>query len=138
MVTSDRDWGGWRVPGSEYDLDPFRVEREAQIIVRAPVFRKLLEEFVQHAEQEPENLSDDRQARPARPPRDLRDGRVAFLAKTRALAHACSCLAEVPGIHEFQSSRTQDVDGRDKPAMTESGKAELRRGFGLGTAPFAL
>jgi hypothetical protein len=27
--------------------------------VRAPVFRKLLEEFVQHAEQEPENLSDD-------------------------------------------------------------------------------
>jgi hypothetical protein len=25
VVTSDRDWGGWRVPGSEYDLDPFRV-----------------------------------------------------------------------------------------------------------------
>jgi hypothetical protein len=59
VVTSDRDWGGWRVPGSEYDLDPFRVERQAQIIVRAPVFMKLLEEFVQHAEQEPENLSDD-------------------------------------------------------------------------------
>ena len=59
VVTRDRDWGGWRVPGSEYDLDPFRVERQAKIIVRAPVFRKLLEEFVQHAEQEPENLSDD-------------------------------------------------------------------------------
>jgi hypothetical protein len=59
VVTSERDWGGWRVPGSEYDLDPYRVERQAQIISRAPVFQKLLEDFVQHAEQEPENLSDD-------------------------------------------------------------------------------
>jgi hypothetical protein len=29
------------------------------VIVRAPVFMKLIEEFVQQAEQEPENLSDD-------------------------------------------------------------------------------
>jgi hypothetical protein len=27
--------------------------------VRAPIFMKLIEEFLQHAEQEPENLSDD-------------------------------------------------------------------------------
>lgn len=59
VVTSDRDWGGWRVPGAEYDLDPFRVERQALIIARAPALMKLLEEFVQHAEHEPENLSDD-------------------------------------------------------------------------------
>ena len=27
--------------------------------MRAPVFLKLIEEFLEHAEQEPENLSDD-------------------------------------------------------------------------------
>jgi hypothetical protein len=59
VVTSDRDWGGWRVPGAEYDLDPYRIEQQAQIIVRAPVFLKLLEQLVQLADQEPENLSDD-------------------------------------------------------------------------------
>jgi hypothetical protein len=57
IVTAERDWGGWRVPGAEYDLDPYRIEPE--IIVRAPIFMKLLEKFVEHAELEPENLSDD-------------------------------------------------------------------------------
>ena len=59
VVTSDNDWGGWRVPGSEYDLDPYRIEQQAQVIVRAPVLLKLHEQFVQHAQHEPENLSDD-------------------------------------------------------------------------------
>ena len=59
VVTSDRDWGGWRVPGAEYDLDPYRIERQAQMIVRAPVFMKMVEEFVQYADCEAENLSDD-------------------------------------------------------------------------------
>jgi hypothetical protein len=40
-------------------LDPYRIERQAEVIVRASVFLKLLEEFVERAEQEPENLSDD-------------------------------------------------------------------------------
>ena len=82
VVTSDRDWGGWRVPGSEYDLDPFRVERQAQIIVRAPVFLEVAR-GVRAARRaragEPERRP--HQARPARPPRDLRDGRVAFSPK---------------------------------------------------------
>jgi hypothetical protein len=56
---TERDWGGWRVPGAEYDLDPYRIEHQAEVIVRAPIFMKLLEEFLEHAEQEPENLSDD-------------------------------------------------------------------------------
>jgi len=58
-VTTERDWGGWRVPGAEYDLDPYRIEHQAEIIVRAPILLKLLEEFVERAEQEPENLSED-------------------------------------------------------------------------------
>jgi hypothetical protein len=50
-VTTERDCGGWRVPGAEYDLDPYRIERQAEIIVRAPILMKLIEEFLQHAEQ---------------------------------------------------------------------------------------
>ena len=26
VVTTERDWGGWNVPGAEYDLDPYRIE----------------------------------------------------------------------------------------------------------------
>jgi hypothetical protein len=42
--------GRLAVPGAEYDLDPYRIEHQAEIIVRAPIFMKLLEEFVEHAE----------------------------------------------------------------------------------------
>jgi hypothetical protein len=34
-------------------------DRMAELIVRAPVLMKPLEDFVQHADHEPENLSDD-------------------------------------------------------------------------------
>ena len=30
VVTTERDWGGWRVPGAEYDLDPYRIEQQAE------------------------------------------------------------------------------------------------------------
>lgn len=59
IVTNEREWGGWRVPGAEYDLDPNRIECQAEIIVRAPIFMELLEEFVERAEQESGTLSDD-------------------------------------------------------------------------------
>ncbi len=56
VVTTERDWGGWRVPGAEYDLDPNRIERQAQLLVRAPILFTLLGNFVEHARTEPENL----------------------------------------------------------------------------------
>jgi hypothetical protein len=59
VVTSERDWSGWRVPGSEYDLDPHRIEHQAQMIAHAPVFVKLLEDFVQYADSGAEDLSGD-------------------------------------------------------------------------------
>ena len=59
VMTGETEWGGWRVPGAEYDLDPYRIEHQAELIMRAPLFMKLLEEFLQLADQEPENLSDD-------------------------------------------------------------------------------
>ena len=35
-MTGETDWGGWRVPGAEYDLDPGKIERQAQMIAAAP------------------------------------------------------------------------------------------------------
>jgi len=36
VVTGDAEWGGWRVPGAEYDLDPQKVEEQARLIAYAP------------------------------------------------------------------------------------------------------
>lgn len=57
IVTGDREWGGWRVPGAEYDLDPYKVEKQAQAMVRAPVLYSLLSRLIEHADHEPENFS---------------------------------------------------------------------------------
>jgi hypothetical protein len=57
IATTERDWGGWRVPGAEYDLDPHRIEQQAQLLVRAPVLFALLSKFVEQAKTDPENFS---------------------------------------------------------------------------------
>ena len=36
VVTDKADWGGWRVPGAEYDRDPKRIEFQARLIAEAP------------------------------------------------------------------------------------------------------
>ena len=36
VVTDVNDWGGWRVPGAEYDRDPMRIEFQARMIASAP------------------------------------------------------------------------------------------------------
>ena len=36
VVTGEADWGGWRVPGAEYDLDPPKIEEQARLIANAP------------------------------------------------------------------------------------------------------
>ena len=36
VMTSDTDWGGWRVPGAEYELNPARAEEQARLIAHAP------------------------------------------------------------------------------------------------------
>ena len=36
VITGAADWGGWRVPGAEYDLDPQRIEEQARMIAYAP------------------------------------------------------------------------------------------------------
>ena len=46
IATGDLDWGGWRVPGTEYDRDPNRVEQQALLIAKAPVLAGLLTDLV--------------------------------------------------------------------------------------------
>ena len=41
VVTDKADWGGWRVPGAEYDRDPRRIEFQARLIAEAPRLLKL-------------------------------------------------------------------------------------------------
>ncbi|NWG44948.1 MAG: hypothetical protein HXY25_00165, partial [Alphaproteobacteria bacterium] len=54
VVTAESDWGGWRVPGAEYDLDPDRVEAQARLIAQMPALRRLAETLVQIARLHPD------------------------------------------------------------------------------------
>lgn len=59
VLTGSSDWGGWRVPGTEYDLDPHRIEKEASIIANASKVMVMLDRLNSIAEDNPENLSDE-------------------------------------------------------------------------------
>jgi hypothetical protein len=60
VVTDKRDWGGWRVPGAEYDRDPGKFERQARLIAAAPKLAKLakdLQDFIaENADEAPAEL----------------------------------------------------------------------------------
>jgi hypothetical protein len=46
VVTDKADWGGWRVPGAEYDRDPRLIEYQARLIAEAPRLLKLVRDLV--------------------------------------------------------------------------------------------
>ena len=56
VVTGDADWGGWRVPGAEYDLYPDKIEYQARVIASAPRMMALLRAMLEHRKREPENV----------------------------------------------------------------------------------
>jgi len=56
IVTGDADWGGWRVPGAEYDLYPEKIEYQARLIASAPRMMALLRSLLEHRKREPENV----------------------------------------------------------------------------------
>ena len=41
VVTDESDWGGWRVPGAEYDRDPRKIEFQARLLASAPAYREI-------------------------------------------------------------------------------------------------
>ena len=57
VVTDKQDWGGWRVPGAEYDRDPNRMEFQARLIATAPQLFDLAREFVETTSEDIDNVT---------------------------------------------------------------------------------
>lgn len=55
VVTDAADWGGWRVPGAEYDRDPDRIEYQARLIAATPQLARLAEALVELAAESPDD-----------------------------------------------------------------------------------
>ena len=56
VMTGETDWGGWRVPGAEYDLDPNKIERQAQMIAAAPKLAALARNLIDWARKSGEEM----------------------------------------------------------------------------------
>lgn len=56
IVTGQAEWGGWRVPGAEYDLDPVKIERQARLIAAAPKLEALALSLIDWARKSGEDM----------------------------------------------------------------------------------
>jgi hypothetical protein len=54
VITDAADWGGWRVPGAEYDRDPRRVEVQARMIAMTPSLRQLAQDLLRVVGDDPD------------------------------------------------------------------------------------
>jgi hypothetical protein len=68
VVTDKADWGGWRVPGAEYDRDPEQIEFQARLIAAAPRLMSLANRMRLTVDEAPEDAPPEMQelARDAR------------------------------------------------------------------------
>lgn len=68
VVTDKADWGGWRVPGAEYDRDPDQIEFQARLIAASPRLLALAERLVASVDEAPDDAPPELQelARTAR------------------------------------------------------------------------
>ncbi|MGH6992743.1 MAG: hypothetical protein ACRED8_09035, partial [Caulobacteraceae bacterium] len=57
VVTDSADWGGWRVPGAEYDRDPRAVETQARLIASAPILRDIARALIEIVAESPDDAS---------------------------------------------------------------------------------
>jgi hypothetical protein len=55
VVTDPSDWGGWRVPGAEYDREPRRIEFQARLIASAPALRAIAGELMELFSEAPDD-----------------------------------------------------------------------------------
>lgn len=55
VVTDKADWGGWRVPGAEYDRDPDQIEFQARLIAASPRLLALAERLAASVDEAPED-----------------------------------------------------------------------------------
>ncbi|MEM1102648.1 MAG: hypothetical protein AAF527_08230 [Pseudomonadota bacterium] len=59
ITTNAKNWGGWRVPGAEYDQDPARIEAQARIMANALKLMHVVKRLVDYASEANENLPND-------------------------------------------------------------------------------
>jgi hypothetical protein len=55
VVTDLGDWGGWRVPGAEYDRDPRLIEFQARLITAAPKLRAIVRDMLALVAEDPDD-----------------------------------------------------------------------------------
>lgn len=55
VVTDEADWGGWRVPGAEYDRDPEAIEFQARLIAHGPQLLALADRLTQAVDEAPDD-----------------------------------------------------------------------------------
>ena len=79
VVTDKADWGGWRVPGAEYDRDPDQIEFQARLIAAAPKLMALARRMVTAVDDAPEDAPPEMQLL-------ARDARTVLKAVTDVLA----------------------------------------------------
>lgn len=53
VVTDDKDWGGWRVPMSEYDRDPMRVEHQSRVMANSIRLMRVARQLIEFAQDNP-------------------------------------------------------------------------------------
>jgi hypothetical protein len=56
VITGEAEWGGWRVPGAEYDLNPQNVEMQARLIASAPQLAAFASGLVEWARKSGEDM----------------------------------------------------------------------------------
>ena len=59
VVTGDTDWGGWRVPGAEYEQDPVKTEEQARLIASAPQLAACASSLVEWARKSGEEMPNE-------------------------------------------------------------------------------
>jgi hypothetical protein len=59
VITGEAEWGGWRVPGAEYDLDPAKTEEQARLIAHAPVLAAFAASLVDWARKTGEEIPNE-------------------------------------------------------------------------------
>ncbi|WP_245157891.1 hypothetical protein [Brevundimonas sp. A19_0] len=97
VVTDPQDWGGWRVPGAEYDRDPERIEYQARLIATAPRLFALAMALVESVSELPEDA----------PPEMRR-----LAERARELTRE---VTEVPGSAPTTEQVTTPISGRARP-----------------------
>ena len=56
VITGEAEWGGWRVPGAEYDLNPQHIEMQARLIASAPQLAAFANSLVEWARKSGEEM----------------------------------------------------------------------------------